>query len=214
MEIKTQFNASLRIFQSDNAPEYFHTSLSQFFDDRDIIHKSSCPYTLQHNGVAGRKMSHFLEVTHALKFHMCIPKSYWNDVIFTICHMINRMPSTILGGQIPYIMLSPDEPLFHLPPKIVGCVYYVHILGPGSDKLDPRSIKCIFLRYSRTQKGYRCYSYTLRHHFISVDVTFDESQSYFSPSVASDSSPPCLPLQPPVSPIESPKKPLQVYRHR
>ena len=68
-----------------------------------------------------------------------------------------------------------------------------------------------FSWYSRIQKGYRCYSPTLQHHFISANVTFDESQSYFSPSIASDSSPPCLPLLPPVSPIESPQKLLQVY---
>ena len=90
---------------------------------------------------------------------------------------------------------------------------YVHILGPRSNKLDPRSIKHVFLRYSHTQKGYRCYSPTLRRHFISADVTFDESQSYFSPSVASDSSP-CLPLLPHMSPTKSPQKPLQVYCHR
>ena len=71
MEIKTQFNASLRIFWSNNAPEYFHTSLSQFFDDHGIIHQSSCLHTLQHNGVAERKMCHLLEVTRALKFHVC-----------------------------------------------------------------------------------------------------------------------------------------------
>ena len=45
MEKKTQFNASLRIFWSDNAREYFHTSFSQFFDDHGIIHQSSCPHT-------------------------------------------------------------------------------------------------------------------------------------------------------------------------
>ena len=45
MKIKTQFNASLRIFWSDNAHEYFLTSLSQFFDDHGIIHQSSCPHT-------------------------------------------------------------------------------------------------------------------------------------------------------------------------
>ena len=56
-------------------------------------------------------------------------------------------------------------------------------------------------------------TYSWRH-FISADTTFDESQSYFSPSVASNSSPPCLPLLPPVSPIESPQKPLQVYCRR
>ena len=38
MEIKTQFNASLRIFRSDNAREYFHISLSQFFDDHGNKH--------------------------------------------------------------------------------------------------------------------------------------------------------------------------------
>ena len=158
-------------------------------------------------------MHHLLEVTHALKFYMRVPKSYWSDVL-TACHLINCMPSTVLGSQIPYTVLSPNAPLFHLPPKIFGCVCYVYILGPGSDKLDPRSIKCVFLGYSRTQKGYRCYSPTLHHCFISADVKFDESQSYFSPSVASDSSPPCLPLLPPVSPIESSQKPLQVYCRR
>ena len=208
MKIKTQFNASPRIFQSDNAREYLHTSLSQFFDDHGIIHQSSCPHTPQQNGVDECKMRHLLEVTRALKFHMHVPKSYWSDAVLTACHLINHMTSTILSGQIPYTALSLDAPLFHLPPKIFGCVCYVHILGPGSDKLDPRSIKCVFLGYSHTQKGYRCYSPTLRRRFISADVTFDESQSYFSPSVASDNSPHCLPLLPPVSPIESPQKPL------
>ena len=143
-EIKTQFNASLRIFRSDNAHEYFHTSLSQFFDDHGIIHQSSCPYTPQQNGVAEYKMHHLLEVTHALKFHMHVPKSYWSDDVLTACHLINRIPSTIIGGQIVYTVLSPDAPLFHLPPKIFGCVCYIHILGPVSDKLNPKSIKCVF----------------------------------------------------------------------
>ena len=71
MEIMTQFNASLHIFRSDNAHEYFHTSLSQFFDDHGIIHQSSCPHTPQQNGVAECKMHHLLEITHALKFHAC-----------------------------------------------------------------------------------------------------------------------------------------------
>ena len=67
-------------------------------------------------------MRHLLGVTYALKFHMCVPKSYWSDAVLTACHLINRMPSTILGDQIPYTMLSPDASLFHLPPKIFGYV--------------------------------------------------------------------------------------------
>ena len=122
MEIKTQFNASLHNFRSKNAHEYFHTSLSQFFYDHGIIHQSSCPNTPQQHSVAKRKMHHLLEVTRALKLHMRVPKSYWSDAILTTCHLISHMPSTILGGQIPYIVLSPDAPLLHLPPNISGCV--------------------------------------------------------------------------------------------
>ena len=62
MGIKTQLNALLCIFQSDNACEYFHTSLSQFFDDHDIIHRSSCSHTPQQNSVFECKMHHLLEV--------------------------------------------------------------------------------------------------------------------------------------------------------
>ena len=185
--------------------------MSQFFDDHGIIHQSSYPHTPQKNGVVERKMRHLLEVTCALLFHMHVPKSYWSDAILTACYLINRMSSAILGGQIPYTVLSPNAPLFHLPPKIFSCVCYVHILGLGSDKLDPRSIKCVFLGYSQTQKGYRCYSPTLRRHFISANVTFDESQSYFSSLVGSDSSLPCLPCFLSVSHTKSPQKPLQVY---
>ena len=88
-------------------------------------------------------MCHLLKVTRALKFHMHVPKSYRSDVVLIVYNLINRMHSTILGGQIPYIVLSPNAPLFHLPPKIFGWVCYVHILGLGSDKFDPRSIKCV-----------------------------------------------------------------------
>ena len=63
MEIKTQFNASLRIFRSDNAREYFHKSLSEFFYDHGIIHQSSYTHTPQQNGVVERKLRHLLEVT-------------------------------------------------------------------------------------------------------------------------------------------------------
>ena len=159
-------------------------------------------------------MHHLLEVTCALKFHIYVCSQTileWSDDVLTAYHLINFIASIVLGGQIPFTVLSPNAPLFHLPPKIFGCLCCVHILGPGSDKLDPRSIKCVFLGYSPTQKGYRCYSPTLYHCFSSADLTFDESHSYFSPLVSSDSFPPCLPLLPPMSPFESPQKPLQVY---
>jgi hypothetical protein len=91
------------------------------------------------------------------------------------------MSSCILKGKSPFEMFFSSKNPFSVPPRIFGCVSFVHNHSPNHDKLDPRAHKCIFLGYSRTQKGYRCYSPSLRKHFLSVDVTFFEDIPYYSP---------------------------------
>jgi hypothetical protein len=68
---------------------------------------------------------------------------------------------------------------------------------PGRTKLDPKSLRCIFVGYSDTQKGYRCYSPTLRRYFVSSDVIFMESVPYSlnsesGPLSTSSNSPPIM----------------------
>ncbi|EOY22057.1 Cysteine-rich RLK (RECEPTOR-like protein kinase) 8 [Theobroma cacao] len=52
-------------------------------------------------------------------------------------------------------------------------------MRPHVTKLDTCSLKCIFLGYSRTQKGYRCYSLELSKYLVSCDITFFEYNPYF-----------------------------------
>ena len=52
-------------------------------------------------------------------------------------------------------------------------------------KLDPRAVKCVFVGYSATQKGYVCWSPVERRLFVSMDVTFRESEPYYSSEVMS-----------------------------
>ncbi|RVW31825.1 Retrovirus-related Pol polyprotein from transposon RE1 [Vitis vinifera] len=91
------------------------------------------------------------------------------------------MPSSVLHDQIPHSLLFPDQPLYFLPPRVFGCTCFVHILTPGQDKLSAKAMKCLFLGYSRLQKGYRCYSLETHRYFISADVTFFEDSPFFSP---------------------------------
>ena len=72
---------------------------------------------------------------------------------------------------------------FYLPPCVFGCVCFVHILTPGQDKRSAKATKCVFLGYSRLQRGYRCYSPDTNRYFISADVTFFEDSSSFSSTV-------------------------------
>ncbi|XP_042988400.1 uncharacterized protein LOC122316031 isoform X3 [Carya illinoinensis] len=179
-EIKTQFRQKVQILRSDNAKEYQSNSFTTYLSNKGIVHQTSCSYTPQQNGVAERKNRHLLDVTRVLLLHMHVPKHFWSDGILTTCHLINRMSSSVLNGSSPFSILYPSSSPFSIPPKIFGCVCYVHNLGPGFDKLDPRATKCLFVGYSQTQKGYRCYSPALRRYFTIADVIFFESTPYFS----------------------------------
>ncbi|GJS93849.1 retrovirus-related pol polyprotein from transposon TNT 1-94 [Tanacetum coccineum] len=164
---------------SDNAKEYFPETFQSYMLQHGILHESSCVYKPAQNGVAELKNHHLLEVARALLFQMAVPKPFWADAVSTAYFLINRIPSAILGGNYPYSVLFPTKPLFLIDPKIFGGTCFVQDTQPNITKLDPKSLKCVFLGYSRIQKGYRCYSPQLYHYLVSRDVTFHEYLPYF-----------------------------------
>ncbi|RVW82546.1 Retrovirus-related Pol polyprotein from transposon TNT 1-94 [Vitis vinifera] len=212
-EIQTQFNISIRVLRSDNAREYFSAPFTSFMSQHGILHQSSCAHTPQQNGVAERKNRHLVETARTLLLHSNVPFRFWGDAVLTACYLINRMPSSVLHDQIPHSLLFPDQPLYFLPPRVFCCTCFVHILTPGQDKLSAKATKCIFLGYSRLQKGYRCYSSETHRYFLSADVTFFEDSPFFSTSESLPVSE-VLPL-PIISPPDAvPSRPLQVYHRR
>ncbi|RVW80413.1 Retrovirus-related Pol polyprotein from transposon TNT 1-94 [Vitis vinifera] len=88
------------------------------------------------------------------------------------------------------------------------------LLLHNHDKLSAKAMKCLFLGYSRLQKGYRCYSLETHRYFISADVTFFEDSPFFSTTSESLPVSEVLPI-PIVSPPDAmPPRPLQVYHRR
>ena len=180
--IKTQFQTTIQIFRTDNGREYFNNILNRYLSSEGIIHQSSCPNTPQQNGVSERKNRHLLDVARALMYTTNVPYHFWGEAVLTAAYLINRMPSRVLEFQTPCEILLGVYPhtklITRIPVKIFGCSVFVHKQNPS--KLQPRSLKCIFLGYSPTQKGYKCYSPTLKRYFISKNVTFMENSPYYS----------------------------------
>ncbi|WKA11938.1 hypothetical protein VitviT2T_029385 [Vitis vinifera] len=181
--IQTQFQSKIQILKFDNARDYFNSILGEFLAQEGIVHLSSSVDTPQQNGIAERKNRHLLEVARSLMFSMNVPKLFWGQAVLTAAYFINRMPSRVLKFQTPCQTLLKSFPTTRListvPPKIFGCSVFVHINQQHRSKLDPRSLKCIFLGYSSNQKGYKCYSPVTRKFYNSMDVTFFETQPYY-----------------------------------
>ena len=181
--IVNQFNISPKVIRSNNGGEYINHQMTHFFSTHGIIHQTSCPHSPQQNGVAERKNRTLLEIARALMFEAHVPSHFWPEAIASATYLTNRLPSKSLRFKTPLDILQNhfNIPSTHsLPPRIFGCVVYVHLPKPVRHKLEPRVVKCIFVGYGVHQKGYRCFDPTQNKLYTTMDCDFFES-SYFYP---------------------------------
>ena len=87
------------------------------------------------------------------------------------------MSSRILGFKTPLQALVASISL--LPPWTFGCIVYVHFHCNQCTKLDSYARRCLFLGYATNQKGYRCYDLTNGRLYVTMDVTFLESEMFY-----------------------------------
>ncbi|KAL6326201.1 hypothetical protein AAG906_001596 [Vitis piasezkii] len=126
----------------------------------------SCPYTPSQNGRAERKHRHVTETGLALLFH-----SHHND--------LHYQPASDFGGLSPFEVLfgkSPNYENFHP----FGCRVYPCLRDYAPHKFSPRSLQCIFLGYSSSHKGFRCFDTTTSRTYITRHARFDEHFFPFS----------------------------------
>ncbi|CAL9013514.1 unnamed protein product [Prunus brigantina] len=187
--VAVQYNRNIQVLRSDNGGEYVNMELRSFLELHGIVHQTTCPYTPQQNGVAERKNRHLLEMVRASLIEAHLPLHYWGEALTSAAYLINRLPSRTINFHTPFQALtsqtsSPPTP--NLPPRTLGCVAFVH-LHPHQrhNKLEPRAIRCVFLGYATTQKGYRCYHPSSKKMFITQDVIFHENEMFFGSPTSS-----------------------------
>ena len=101
--------------------------------------------------------------------------------MLTSTFLTNRIVSQTLDKQSPLQLISTAIPSGisdkigqELLTKVFGCECYVHLYPNQTKKLSSRALKCVFVGYSNSQKGYKCYFPTGKRIIVSKDVTFNE----------------------------------------
>jgi len=65
-----------------------------------------------------------------------------------------------------------------IPLRIFGCVAFVNLHENQHTKLDPCAIRGLFSGYGSHIKGYRCHYLVTKHTYVTIDVTFLESDTF------------------------------------
>jgi len=128
-------------------------AFQSFLQNKGIISQRSCPSTPQQNSVVERKNRHLLDVVRTLLLESSVPPRFWCEVLFTIVHLINWLPSPTIRNVSPFYKLFRYSPsYFNL--RTFDCVYFVHLTPHERHKLTSQYVKCAFLGYAINQKGY------------------------------------------------------------
>ena len=77
-----------------------------------------------------------------------ISKSFWAELLAYACHLVNRLPSSAIGGKTPLDVWSGKVAQDY---DSGGLAYY-HV---KEDKLDPRAKKSVFVGFKKAVKGYK-----------------------------------------------------------
>jgi len=171
--VEKEKGVSIKCLRFDGGGEYSSNEFNEYLKEHGIQRKYSCNYSPQQNGVAEKKNRHIAEIARAVLNEKNLPNYFWAEAVATTVYIMNRTPTTTIHGMTPekkFIGKKPD--VSHL--KVFGCITYVHVPDEKRSKLDPKAEKCIFIRYSSEQKGYRCFNPSTWKLQVNRDVVFDE----------------------------------------
>ena len=136
--------------------------------------------TPQQNGVAERMNRTLLEKVRCMFSNAGLSKNFWAEALAYACYLVNRLPSSAIGGETPLEVWSGKTAADYDLLRVFGYPAYYHV---KDDKLDPRAKKGVFVGFKKVIKGFKIWDPTDRKFLLSRDITFDET-SMMNPKVS------------------------------
>lgn len=88
--VANHFSLSIKTIRSDNGGEFLSKLMHIFFAHFGIVHETSCPHTLEQNGVAERKHRHIIETAITLLQQANLPITFWLEAITTALYLMAK----------------------------------------------------------------------------------------------------------------------------
>nr|GEV43687.1 hypothetical protein [Tanacetum cinerariifolium] len=129
----------------DRGGEYISQKFKDYPKAYGIVQKLTPPYTPQLSGMSQRRNRTLLDMVRLLMNLTTLSLSFWDYALETATRILNMVPTKKVD-KTPYGLWYEKVPnLSYL--KVWGCEALVKRDTP--DKLQQRSVKCIFIRYPK-----------------------------------------------------------------
>ena len=81
-----------------------------------------------------------------------LDRKFWAEAVTYAQHLVNRLPSSAIGGKTPLEVWSGKPATDYDSLRIFSSTAYYHV---NESKLDPRAKKSVFMDFNVGVKGYR-----------------------------------------------------------
>ncbi|CAI7905163.1 unnamed protein product [Closterium sp. NIES-53] len=163
----------------DRGGEFSSDLLRAFCRSEGIRQTFTLPASPQQNGIAEHRIGMVMDVARTSMIHAAAPHFLWPFAVQYAVHQINLQPRVSLPGTTPTLRWTGkvgDASAF----RVWGSRAFVR--DTTADKLSSRAVPCVFLGFPPDAPGWQFYHPTSRRVLSSLDVTFDESVSYYHPA--------------------------------
>ncbi|GJR46359.1 retrotransposon protein, putative, ty1-copia subclass [Tanacetum coccineum] len=127
-ELENQLGKTIKALRSDQGGDYISQEFKDYLKACGIVQQLTPPYTPQHNRVSERRNHTFLNMVRSMMNLITLPLSFWDYAL----ESATRIPNIVLTKKA---LVKRDTP----------------------DKLQQRSVKCIFIGYPKKTLGYYFY---------------------------------------------------------
>nr|GEV78882.1 hypothetical protein [Tanacetum cinerariifolium] len=127
-EVELQLRKKIKALQSDRGGEYLSQKFKDYLSENKIVQNLTSPYTPQQNGVSERRNRTLLDMVRSMFNLTTLPLSFWDYALESAVRILNMVPTK-----------------------------KAYVKRDSADKLQQRSVKCIFVGYPKETMGYYFY---------------------------------------------------------
>ncbi|KAH9115866.1 hypothetical protein LEN26_012952 [Aphanomyces euteiches] len=173
-----QTGRKVKVFRSDDGPEYKSGEFEGWLKAHGIKHERSAADNQSQNGVAERAHRTLMEMALATLIHARLHKQWWAEAINTAAFILNRVLHTNKSVKTPFELFSGHVPTLKNM-RVFGCECFNMVRNPEKrNKLDPKATLCIMMGYSEDMKAYKLYDVENKKMTHGVHVKFLEDDFF------------------------------------